>query len=170
MIIKVLKGEVTGLIITGLDNQERKDWLSDNQGFRHVTPNFPNSENDSPHQTIDRIKTSTKHSDFYRQGTGPKKNRSKNWFFSYRGRQKGTVVVLHRSLWKRRVPHPSYPTGPYMQFLRKLSDQRLWKEFWRLQRWGHTRPKFQELNVSNVQVRADSTVMYSRTSLFIDVP
>ena len=47
----------TVLIIKGLDNQARKGLIiTDNQGFHHVSPNFSNSADDSPHQTVYRIK------------------------------------------------------------------------------------------------------------------
>jgi hypothetical protein len=45
------------LIIKGLDNQVMKTLIiTDNQGFHHVSPKFFNSPDDSPDQTLNRIK------------------------------------------------------------------------------------------------------------------
>ena len=46
-----------GLIMRGLDKQVRKSLIiSDNQVFHDVSPNLSNSVDDSPDQTVDRIK------------------------------------------------------------------------------------------------------------------
>jgi hypothetical protein len=57
VIIKVRSQSPPGLIIKGLDNQARKGLIiSDNQVFHDVSPNLSNSADDSPDQTVDRIK------------------------------------------------------------------------------------------------------------------
>ena len=45
------------LIIKGLDHQGMKSLtITDYQAFHHVSPNFSNSADDSPDQTVNRIK------------------------------------------------------------------------------------------------------------------
>ncbi len=54
------QGEVTvspDLIIKRLDNQGMKSLtITENQAFHHVSPNFSNSADDSPEQTVNRRK------------------------------------------------------------------------------------------------------------------
>ena len=57
VIINVRSQSPPGLIIKGLDNQARESLIiSDNQAFHDASPNLSNSADDSPDQTVDRIK------------------------------------------------------------------------------------------------------------------
>ena len=91
MIIKMRSKSPPGLIIKDLDNQTRKNLIIiDNQSFHHVSPNLCNSEDDSPDQTVDRIKiydifpfspSTTQHPDFHWLGLTDRANRRKKLHF-----------------------------------------------------------------------------------------